>query len=281
MNRTPLVELAAALHWRVVAVVITKIGYFDDSGTHKGSAVATLAGYVGRVADWGRLESQWLYELEPFKDKGLKTFHMYECRTQTGDCARLETWECEHLVTRLSNILEQAHIKAFWSAVDVRDWDAITTPLFRETCPKPYDLCFQSVLREILSWQKNWGEEGEPIALVFAVQNEYEKRSTSAFHAWQRDNQEVFTSLTYAYPKHYPALQAADMLANVTYGEWASLQTEGPTPRNHFGYDPLLSKITARHSMETGGLYDYRALVNIVRDHDRQHPSSRDGDGPA
>ena len=251
-----------------MAEIIELTGYFDESGTHKGAPVAGIAGYLGPVSEWNRVESLWREELKPFAHKGLKTFHMYECRTQTGECARLENFELQILQTRLSDILENADLKAFGYAVDVPDWDAITTPRFRSVYPKPYDLCFQSVVAEIELWHRHWGEGNESVALVFAVQDEYQGRALTAFNLWKKSQNSLFSGITHAYPSKVPALQATDMLVNATTAEWRGLQTEGPKASNNFGYDPLVTKITKRYGMK-GGLYDYRRLTSLVSEFER------------
>jgi hypothetical protein len=285
MTGSPLSQLAAALHWRVIAVIeliepAELVGYFDESGTHKEAPVTGIAGYLGPVSEWNRVESLWREELQPFAHKGLKTFHMSECRSQAGECARLEKFELQILQTRLSDILENADLKAFGFAVDVPDWDAITTPRFRAVYPKPYDLCFQSVVAEIELWHRYWGEGNESVALVFGVQDEYQGRALTAFQLWKKAQKSLFSGITHAYPRDVPALQATDMLVNATTAEWRGLQTEGPSPSNHFGYDPLVTKITKRHGMK-GGLYDYRRLTSMVREFERVPASSQSGDRPA
>jgi hypothetical protein len=251
------------------------IGYFDESGTHKEAPVAAIAGYVARVEDWGPIETQWRQELAPLSAKGVKTFHMAHCRGQWGEFSKVPRLDCDRLIDRLSDILEQADIKAFWSAVDVPDWNAVTTPGFREVFPKPYDFCFQGVLREIILWQRQVLGPNEEIQLFFSLQDEYEQRSLNAFKAWKQSNPDFFKSLTYASPSDFPALQATDMLANLTNLEWRMIQKDGLTARNNYGYNSLLTKITTRNTMGGGGLFDALALRNVLKGF--KPPSSSSG----
>jgi hypothetical protein len=274
MSESPLAELAAALHWRVIAVLI---GYFDESGTHDEARVAAIAGYVGTTDEWARVETSWQAVLDQFAHKGLKTFHMVECMGQSGECAGLEKFELRYLLMQLTDLLESADLKAVWSAVDVPDWHAATTSEFRLAFPKPYDFCYSAVLSEVEAWARQ--HEGEDrVALVFAVQDEYRKRAKLTFDAWEnfREHHNFYATLTHAYPWQYPGLQATDMLAYQTNLEWRGIQQQGPRLENNFGYDPLLTKITSRNGMGGGGLYDARALTSTVKSFARILSSSEE-----
>ena len=250
------------------------IGYFDESGTHKEAPVAAIAGYIARVEEWEPIEIQWRQELAPLAAKGVKTFHMTHCQGQWGEFSQVPKLECDSLINRLSDILERADIKALWSAVDVPDWNAVTTPNFRKVFPKPYDFCFQGVLREIMLWQRQHLDLNEEIQLFFSLQDEYEQRSLNAFKAWKAGNPDFFKSLSYASPRDYPALQVTDMLSHLTNVEWRMIQHEGLNERNNFGYNPLLTKITKRNGMGRGGLYDALALRGVIKSFERQTSSS-------
>jgi hypothetical protein len=250
------------------------VGYFDESGTHNEAPVAAIAGYIARVEDWETVEIQWRKELAPLSAKGVKTFHMTDCRGQWGEFSQVPRLECERLIDSLSGILEQADIKALWSAVDVAAWNAVASPSFREVFPKPYDFCFQGVLREMMLWQCQHVDDNEEIHLFFSLQDEYEQRSLNAFKAWREGNPDFFKSLTYASSRDYPALQATDMLAHLTHVEWRMIQKEGLNERNNYGYNPLLTKITRRNGMGRGGLFDALALRGVIKLFERQSNSS-------
>jgi hypothetical protein len=50
-------------------------GYFDESGTHKGSTSFALAGFLGRADEWGVFAYRWQEALGGF---GLPFFHMVD-----------------------------------------------------------------------------------------------------------------------------------------------------------------------------------------------------------
>jgi hypothetical protein len=48
-------------------------GYFDESGTHRGSPVSVVAGYIATVIQWRVFESKWRKMLDK---AGVETFHV-------------------------------------------------------------------------------------------------------------------------------------------------------------------------------------------------------------
>jgi hypothetical protein len=50
--------------------------YFDESGTHEGAGVMTLAGYVAAEEQWIKFSEEWLVLLHQF---GLQ-LHAHACR---------------------------------------------------------------------------------------------------------------------------------------------------------------------------------------------------------
>jgi hypothetical protein len=67
-------DLLGASPKRVVAVLI---GYFDDSGTHRGARAAVMAGYIAHRADWKRFElkTKQLFDAEQVPYFRAKMFH--------------------------------------------------------------------------------------------------------------------------------------------------------------------------------------------------------------
>jgi hypothetical protein len=52
--------------------------YFDDSGTHHGSRVALLAGFVATTEVWRSLKREWSALLGEFTGYGVTHFHARE-----------------------------------------------------------------------------------------------------------------------------------------------------------------------------------------------------------
>ena len=54
--------------------------FFDETGTHDGSAITGLGGFVGTADAWDRLEQKWWAVLREYADKGVRWLHMSGCR---------------------------------------------------------------------------------------------------------------------------------------------------------------------------------------------------------
>ena len=123
---TPVGELAEFLNarenpWKPL-LVINAGSYFDDSGTHRGSVVAIIAGYVATKEVWQEVEHQWRGILGEFQEKGVHCFHATECLAQAGQFKHLEKLECHYVYEQLSDILESAaEVQPILAAVSSED----------------------------------------------------------------------------------------------------------------------------------------------------------------
>jgi hypothetical protein len=80
------------------------VAYFDESGTHSGSGVFAIAGYVAAQEDWIKFETDWKRVL---RSAGISYFHMVEYENRCGPFA---TWGEEKRHEVLTDLL--AVIKA-------------------------------------------------------------------------------------------------------------------------------------------------------------------------
>jgi hypothetical protein len=70
--------------------------FFDETGTHQGSPITGIGGFVGPCETWQQLEPQWAGVLAEFADKGVRWFHMSEAIVQKGQFAALEKWQVDY-----------------------------------------------------------------------------------------------------------------------------------------------------------------------------------------
>lgn len=262
----PVAEMAATVHaganpWKALAMLRA---YFDESGTHIGSPVTAIAGFAATAEVWTAIETEWSKVLADFKDKGVEAFHMTDCLAATGQFSRLDAFWRNYLVNSLAAILERSDIQAIWAGVNTEDWDDLTTPEFREQFPKPYDLCFDEVVRQLYRWSRH-GADGTPVALVFGEQTEYQTRNELALQAWRRHPEfcRFIGSVTYSSPKLLIPLQAADMLAYEINKEWEKVEFQELTWQN-VGLRSVLERITKIHGLHGGGLFGDQAIRTAV-----------------
>ena len=241
------------------------IGYFDESGTHAGAKITMIAGYVATTEVWAAISEAWASELAPLAHYGIDWFHTAECLHGSKGWRHLPRAKRELLIDRLSDILATAEISAVWAGVNAEEWDQHTSPPFRVRFPKPYDLCFNEVVRQLWWWSRH-NADGTRIGIVFAEQREYQDRNIATHQAWQRypDVNRFIGSLTFSSPRKLIPLQTADLLAYEINKEWEGRQYGELSFATNFQRRPLLQKITQRRAMHAGGLYSTRALITAV-----------------
>jgi len=251
---TAISELAALLHCEALILLQA---YFDESGTHDEAAVTVIAGYIAPERAWKTLEQQWQ---EVLTNHDIKVFHMVDFLAQEGEFALMETPEREDLISALIAVIVESDIHAIWSGVDAKSWAAVTTPNFRAVFPKPYDLCFHGVLRQLSNWS-NLYAGGSRVATVFAVQDEYNDRSERFLKSWKRYTDcGTLGAIGFDYPSRLPALQPSDMFAHELRLSWESFVLKTASP-GKITTSPILRAIWKGKGM--GGTFTGDAAIKL------------------
>jgi len=190
--------------------------YFDESGTHGNAKVTAIAGYVATADVWNRVEQQWQEILKPHAHLGLTWWHMSEFRAGKGQYERIGDELGKEILDALVRVIRESELQIIWAGLDNEDYAAAAPRDLRERCA-PYDYCFYWIMRQLAVWSGRRGHDGN-IGMMFAIQDEYNKRSESALKSWQAFGLlENLRPLAFDYPKFRPALQPADILSNEMY----------------------------------------------------------------
>ena len=237
--------------------------YFDESGTHAGSPITAIAGYVSTKDGWNDLERLWLEELKLPSNQGLKVIHLHHALVgkDKGYERITEPNRVAH-VRRVSEILKASDIKAIGVWVDTADWSAVTDAAFLSSFPTPYDLCFEHIVHFLRRWSiENTG--GELVSPVFGWTNEFAPRTAARYGAqtWYRD---VLGRFAFDYPDRTIPLQAADFVAHQIRADADRSQYEVKTLDN-IGMNVALANATERHGVDMFRGYDANALAGAVR----------------
>lgn len=199
--------------WKALAMLKA---YFDESGTHGGSHVTALAGWIGTKDAWEELEPQWIAVLAEFADRGVKTFHMTDALAQKGQFERIDIPTLNYILTQLSELLGRSKAVPISSAVVTADWDRIVKdPEFLARFPKPLDLCFENLVQNLALWARRHAG-GEQVCPVFAYSREFSPRMAEigriyGAQPWYRDH---LGAIAFDYPDRAAPLQAADLLVH-------------------------------------------------------------------
>ena len=183
--------------------------YLDESGTHAQSPVAMIGGFVASSELWVGLESDWGAVLDTFE---VPFFHASECEAGHGIYQSLSRTLRDLLFSGLAKVIARHKPTAVYTAITRAHFDE-TRARGVETFESPYHACFEFCLQQIAQWSKD-NADGEPIALVFAEQEEYEDQAKALYDLYRKNRRwgKELVSLAHAQPKKLPALQAADLI---------------------------------------------------------------------
>jgi hypothetical protein len=194
------------------AVAVLRV-FMDESGIHDGSPIVTVAGYIGRPADWRAWTKEWVRTLRP-----TKIYHATDAQNLTGEFGDWTSEEVAELAKKLLPIIASgnAHnIAGVVVGIDLRVFEAAMKGHddLRAIFGTPYVACVQWVMQIFLNLANQTGNS-ERIAFVHE-NNSYHGQVYEAFN-WIKANSNRgnnVISLTFGGKKDYPPLQAADILA--------------------------------------------------------------------
>lgn len=209
-------------------------GYFDDTGTHKGSPVVGVGGFIGDVSAWTAVEAEWIAKL---RDYGASNFHAYDCANGLGEFVGMKHATRSNLVMELANILSRHDLIPIAAAVDGAAWehlrqmDRAKDQAFFVRYPRPFVLCFDHCIQVASNWSRDF-KGGESIAMVFNEQASDADDAREIFDAYKISKRygAMLESLTFAAARGRPPLQCVDLLANETFRYWIDLTKSPSTP---------------------------------------------------
>lgn len=202
--------------------------YFDESGTHGGSKVTGVAGFVGPEAEWTALESEWESELARFSDitgKPITELHAYDCVNGQDFWFGIDRAIREAYYLRLAPVLvKYKRLRGIAISVEVDDWDNQTTPEFRRRFDSPYQLCAEHCFQQLVSYTKNKAN-GSQSALLFAEHPKYTGRIEGIFRHYMSNKAWAdVKTLAFASPKDCTPLQCSDMMSYEAYRYWERIE---------------------------------------------------------
>jgi hypothetical protein len=205
--------LPACCRHKVIAVLYA---YFDESGTHAGAQNTLIAGFVGPAHAWAATEGAWQNFLH---SESAPPFHYTEITGQKKAYADWERWRGDLVIAGCADILAASALKPV-AAGFTGDWERVLAsvhPRWAERVPSRYHLAFEICVQQLANFSRDlWGNE--PIAAVFARQDEYQSRAALVWHSYKAAGEwSHMHSLTYEDRKGQPRLDMADMIAHELY----------------------------------------------------------------
>jgi len=194
-------------------VMASFVAYFDESGTHDGSPILTLAGYIADISQWVEFAREWN---EILKQGGLTHFHMSKFEARQGE---FRGWDNERrlLIQRgLIGIIKRRVNIGVFCAVNLAAYDEFITEWRRDNFGSPYNFCLKMCLSQVTFWAQRF-ERKEPIAYIIEHGAGYNHEINKSFReTFANEKMRKFFrlgSLTFDDKKRALPLQAADILA--------------------------------------------------------------------
>ncbi|WP_157538802.1 DUF3800 domain-containing protein [Hydrogenophaga flava] len=206
--------LGGASKHKVVAVLVA---YFDESGISSRDHMVLVGGAVADSSTWSRIERPWKKCLEPgeISDNGVSCFHAVDCDHGEREFASVPRPLRDAMAWRLSDEIGKIKPHCFAAGVVRKDWDGLPGDMKDALGGDPLHLSVALCIEQISDWAKR-EVDGEPVALVFAKQHQYNKATEHIHSEYCRDFSGV-GSVSFSEPRLVIPLQVADFIAYESY----------------------------------------------------------------
>lgn len=194
------------------------LAFFDESGTHEGSPVLCVAGYVieeGRVEEFN---AKWT---ETLAQNGLSHFHMVDCAHGAGEFSDISKPDRVAVQTKLIELIRDTSARGVGAMVVASVYDELM-PLHLNM-GSAYNYCIWHCLEGVRLWIE---ERGSPIEVSYhferghASEGEADRIMHLAFSDREARAPFGYTSHAFVDKRSTPGVQAADLLAWQMYTDW-------------------------------------------------------------
>jgi hypothetical protein len=217
--------------------------YFDESGTHVGSPVMCVAGYLFTAGQARQLDLEWA---DALRQAGINSFHMADCAHGVGEFARLSAARRDDLARKLIAIIKKHMTVGIAVSMCEADFERLKPADWKRG--GAYTICVTEVLRRISCWANAFPFQGR-IAYFFESGHRHAK-STNAALEFMMINPRLFdaarySSHSFSSKEEVRPLQTADILAWEWYKDRTNRLAGSPRPRRK-----SLSSLLARPHLQ-------------------------------
>ncbi|WFU08800.1 DUF3800 domain-containing protein [Rhizobium sp. CB3090] len=187
--------------------------FFDESGTHDGSQILGIAGYIFRKSEAIKLGHEWKKVL---KLKNLPYFHMVDCAHGNGPFANLTRQERIEVETKIIEIVRKRSIQGFAVTVVESEFKQALEdfPQIKEIYGSAYSFSVHLILAGVLAWIGANPRAGE-ISYFFESGHSSASKANSVMNELFHHKRQEYRYLRHGFVEkaRSPAVQAADLLA--------------------------------------------------------------------
>jgi hypothetical protein len=211
-------------------IVMMMAAYFDESGTHAGSPVMWVAGYLFTAENALQLDREWAETLTEF---GVSCFHMADCAHGVRMFSNLDGQKRKELLIRLVGIIKRRMEIGIAVSISETDFGRIDAPHWQRG--GPYTLAALQALAAVVAWADTYSYAGK-ISYFFEAGHEHESLTNKAIDLLRKRDQVRgasylrYHSHTFAGKCDLRPLQTADLLAYEWQKELRRINMP-PTPR--------------------------------------------------
>lgn len=207
--------------------------YFDESGSHDGSPVLCVAGYLIPEERRQEFNAKWIETLE---SKGLTHFHMVDCAHGNGEFAKLEKSERIEVQTKLIELIKDSSARGIGAMIVASVYKHLMP--FHPNMGSAYNYCIWHCLEATRLWIE---ELGSAVEIDYHFERGHQSDSeadrimTFAFAAPAGRKPFGYASHAFVDKRAIPGVQAADLLAWQMCTDWKH-GMEGQPRRKDFAH---------------------------------------------
>jgi len=230
--------------------------YFDESGTHAGSPVMCVAGYVIESDQRKRMQAEWDTILSRYS---LPYFHMSECAHGAGVFRALSKPDRSEVCRSLIELIKLRVEIGIAVSVSESDYDTICPPAHRKI--DAYSFCLQYCMQGVVAWANRYRLDS-PVSYFFKSGHR-NQAVADGLVKWFRYSKRLVTGLryrshTFVSGKKLVGISAADLLAWEFLAAHRNMATRRPVRLS------FLSLTSLTHLMMDFGPEDLREYFDFI-----------------
>ena len=199
--------------------IIVIEAYLDDSGTHDGSAVIVVAGFLGSVDEWLKIVPEWQKRL---KLDGLHRFRMTDCVAGRAPFDGLSEPRRNLLIDDLCSLIGARDLLGISAAMLRADWDAVVAaefPDILDVLDSPYYALSSSCIQQAVKHTSDRFDGKESLAIVYDCRPQDSPKQLALPGLYKAHTYwgQSIVAMTPGLSAQFIPLQAADLFANELY----------------------------------------------------------------
>lgn len=193
------------------SLVVLAEAYFDESGTHDGSPIVVVGGYIFDSDRVDAFSERWWAAL---KEKGVEYFHTTEAVCQTGAFSHLSDGEADQLIRQLIPLIQEYTEAGFAISIEKPIFDLLVP--INPVLADEYALVAWRLMSKLNQALGELGKSAEKTAFFFEAGHSGQTSFNDLINlllSEDRARERVgYTSHAFVNKKESPAVQAADFL---------------------------------------------------------------------